>query len=382
MDRRMLAQIVLFVFYLQCVGVQTVVGNDQTPGMRTPEVWMAVLPADVLVQQDAQWDFVKKNVDGVKLWTQQIDQEAKDWPFQGKVDAPRALEKIILVLNRHKIPMIIEKGCFPAAKGDPLRDRFCGESGPFDETYSLRAAKSEIERLRRVEALGGTVKFFDVDGPIRHMLRPSSGEGFPTIEKCAEAFVQYMLHVQKAYPNVEFFALTNFPNWGYRGEISYWGNEGWGDYFTALEAIVRLSKQADAPLRGFTVDNPYDYAVGEVQNPEFPYDPKSIDWIARILDVEQYVRKHELEFNLIFNSQRGGNTSAELFCKETVEFIDLYQRRGGRPDRYIIQSWYTHPTRDQIVPESDPNTFTGLVKQVITRVKGVKQQEQEEESLQ
>lgn len=331
---------------------------------------MAILPADVLVEPGAAWDFVKQHVDGVKLWTQQIDREAKKWPFQGGVDAPGALQNIIAVLNEHKIPMIIEKCCFPRASHQPQWDNMCGEPGPFDETYAIRAAKSEIARLQRVEALGGKVQFFDVDGPIHHMLHPAGGgNGFSSIEQCAEAFVQYMKLVQEAYPDIEFFALTNFPNWGYRGEISYWGNDGWGDYFIALEAIVRLAKKHKAPLRGFTVDNPYDYAIGEVKSPGMTYNPKSIDWIARVLDVENYVREHDLEFNLIFNSQRGGASSAELFCQETRKFIALYHERGGRPDRYILQSWYTHPMRDRIVPESDPNTFTGLVKDVIMQLR-------------
>lgn len=373
MPKQLTLLMIVTIFCLLGIKLQRAPAAEPALGAEKPEVWMAILPADVLVEPGAEWDFVKQHVNGVKLWTQQIDREAKEWPFQGGVDAPDALRKLIAVLNEHEIPMIIEKACFPRAEQHPQSDKMCGESGPLDETFSRRAAKSEIARLRRVESLGGTVRFFDVDGPIRHMLHPpQGGKGFSTIEQCAEAFVQYMKLVQDAYPDIEFFALTNFPNWGYRGEIAYWGNEGWGDYFTALEAIVRLAKEHNAPLRGFTVDNPYDYAIGEVNTPQMQYDPKSIEWIARVRDVENYVRQHGLEFNLIFNSQRGGAVSAELFCRETHKFIALYHQRGGRPDRYILQSWYTHPTRDRIVPESDPHTFTGLVKQVIMQVKGVK----------
>lgn len=341
---------------------------------KTPEVWMAILPADVLTNDQAEWDFVKKHLDGVKFWTQQIDYEAKDWPFQGGVDARGAMEKLVKILNKHKISIIIEKGCFPQLEGP---SGMGGESGPFDSTYAQRAAEGEIARLKRYEKIGGKVRFFDVDGPIRHMLHPVGEKGgFDTIEQCAEAFVDYMLLVQKEYPDIEFFALTNFPNWGYRGDVSYWGGQNWGDYYVALEAVTRIAKKKKAPLRGFTIDNPYDYAIGEVRPEHIKYDPKTIktiDWIERILDVEKHCRKHNLEFNLIFNSQRGGETSAELFNKESLAFIDLYHDRGGQPDRYILQSWYTHPNRNEIVPESNPNTFTGLVKVVIKKVKNVKE---------
>jgi len=364
--------LIVFITAAALLGCNSLAGGEKADNNITPEVWMAVLPADVLTSKDAEWDFVKKHLDGVKFWTQQIDYEAKDWPFQGGVEAPGAMKKLVKILNEHDIDIIIEKAVFPQLEGP---SGMGGESGPYDSTYARRAADGEIARLKKYEKIGGKVRFFDVDGPIRHLLHPIRKKGgFKTIEQCAEKFVEYMLLVQKEYPDIEFFALTNFPNWGYRGDIAYWGDgQFWGDYYVALEAITRIAKKNNAPLRGFTIDNPYDYAIGEVLTPAMKYDPKTIDWVERVLDVEKHCRKNNLEFNLIFNSQRGGGESAELFCKESLIFIDLYHARGGKPDRYIVQSWYTHPDRNEIVPESNPNTFTGLVKSVIKKVKNIKE---------
>lgn len=371
---RLRATCVAIFLALMIISCQSWEENMHSPSKKlakTQEVWMAVLPADALVQDGAQWDFVKKHVDGMKFWTQQTDMEAKLWPFQGGVDAPDALRKIIAVLNKNHIDFIIEKGVWPPKMPQPELELMGGKPGPMDDTFVGRAVENELERIRRIEALGGKVRFLDVDGPIRHMLYPASGEpGFPTIEKAAEVFTQYMMGVYKERPSVEFFALTNFPNWGYRGGEGYWGGPCWGDYFTALEATIRLAKKSGAPLRGITIDNPYDYAIGEIASPKLK-DPKSIDWMSRVLDVEKYVHDQGLELNMIFNSQRGGEESAKRFRDETLAFIDLYHARGGRPDRYIIQSWYTHPTHGEVVPETDPNTFTGLVKEVLIRVKGI-----------
>lgn len=365
------------VLAVACVAAESPLAatGAKTPKEK-PEVWMAVLPADVLVEPGAQWDFVKRHVDGIKFWTQQIDDEAKKWPFQGQVDAPDALRKLIAELNRNHIPMIIEKGCWPQPKPHPYYDRLGGKGGPYDETFSQRAASNELERIRRVEALGGTVAAFDVDGPIHHMLRPiTGGMGFPTIDRCAEEFTKYMIDVHAARPEIGFYALTNFPNWGYRGEIAYWGTKGWGDYFTAVEAIIRNAKAAGAPLRGITVDNPFDYATGQRALPparkkRTTFDPKTIDWMARILDLERYVHGHGLQFNLIINSEGAGNASIRQFNRETLDFLDLYRKRGGRPDRYIVQSWYPHPLRSEVLQETSPDSFTGLVKEIILRVKG------------
>lgn len=341
---------------------------------KTPEVWMAVLPADTLVEKDANWEFVKKHVDGIKFWTQQIDDEAKTWPFQGGIDAPDALRKLIAEMKRNRIPMIIEKGLWPQNVPDPGAERMGGKPGPYDDTFAQRAVDCELGRIQRVEKLGGKVRYFDVDGPIRHMLYPAlGGPGFPTIERCAQEFTKYMLGIRKVHPKIEFFALTNFPNWGYRGDVSYTGHGmGWGDYFTALDAIIRNAEKSGAPLRGITVDNPYDYAIGRIKAP-YLTDPAKIDWMARILDMEKYVHAHGLQFSIIVNCQAGGETSIEAFNRDTLEFVDLYRKRGGHPDRYIVESWYTHPLHSEVLPESSPNTFTGLVKEVIKRVKGVEE---------
>lgn len=340
---------------------------------KTPQVWMAVLPADTLVEKGADWDFVKKHVDGIKFWTQQIDDDAKTWPFQGGVDAPDALKNLIAVLNKNKIPLIIEKGCWPQNTPNEAFERYGGKPGLYDRTFAQRAVDNELSRISKVEALGGKVRYLDVDGPIRHMLYPDlGGKGFSTIEQCAQEFTKYMVGIQKVHPDIGFFALTNFPNWGYKGDVSYtMPGMGWGDYFTALEAIIRNAKTANAPLRGITVDNPYDYAIGSIKIPNGVSDPSKIDWIARILDMEKYVHAHKLEFNVIFNAQTAGETSIEAFNKDTLAFIDLYRKRGGHPDRYIIQSWYTHPTHSEVLPETSGDTFTGLVKEVIKKVKGI-----------
>lgn len=348
------------------------------PADKFPEVWMAILPADVLVEEGADWEFVKKHVDGCKFWTQQIDFPAQHWPFQGKVKAPGALEKLVDVLNANNIDIIIEKGAWPLLPkhASPVAEMMGGKAGPMDMSVAERAADNEINRLTRMRMMGAEVRFLDVDGPVRHLLYVAhpdeSARGITNIEAAVDVFIEYMARIQKHFPNVEFFALTNFPNFGYKGEVAYWGTDGWCDYFDALEAIVRKCKAAGSPLRGITVDNPYDYALGEAPTP-WSEDPKKIDWTARILDMEKYVREHGLEYNFIFNSQRGGGESAERFCKESLEFIEYYHAKGGRADRYIMQSWYTHPDRTMIVPEDKPYTFTWLVKETIKRVKGVEE---------
>jgi hypothetical protein len=93
-----------------------------------------------------------------------------------------------------------------------------------------------------------------------------------------------------------------------------------------------------------------------------------VDWVERVRDFERYARSEKLEFNLIVNCQDGGKDSDALFSRNTLTYVDLYRNAGGRPDRYIVQSWYDHPKC--IVPDTEPGSMTHLVAEIIRRVRG------------
>ena len=92
-----------------------------------------------------------------------------------------------------------------------------------------------------------------------------------------------------------------------------------------------------------------------------------MNWIKRVRDYEDRCRAEGLDVNLIVNSERGGQPSDELFCRETQQMVDTYLKAGGRPTRWFVQSWYPHPK--QIVPETAPHSMTALVKAVIQEVR-------------
>ena len=58
----------------------------------------------------------------------------------------------------------------------------------------------------------------------------------------------------------------------------------------------------------------------------------------------------------------------------------IHQRENGRADNYLFESWYNYtPTGgttiwlpSRVTPEDDPNTYTGLAKQAIKYLKGIK----------
>ncbi len=345
---------------LWSVGMLVVCGcaAGQKAAVDTPEVWMCHRAAPALGQEGAQWDFVKANLDGCKLYIGAV-----------RKCPPQKLADLLKVLKDNDIKVSLELG---ATLGHIK----------VDDNNGLNSARRELKAVDKIVAAGGRVDYLDMDGPVSRTLysgrhrfdfdKKWDWQGFRSIEPCVDQLMVYMQTVREQYPDIEFFTLTNFPNWGYKGQVSYHGRyenqQDWGDYFEVIKAIISKSREADVPIRGVTVDNPYDYAIAEVPSAKLD-DPGKIDWIGRVRDLEEYVESQGLEFNLIINSQRGGSKSAQVFYTETLEFLEAYRARGGTPKRYMVQSWYRQPS--EIVPETAPYTMTALVKEVIKRVKHV-----------
>jgi len=179
-----------------------------------------------------------------------------------------------------------------------------------------------------------------------------------------------------AVPGIEFYLLTNFPNWGYGDQPAYhsWrhtgqGSQGWGDYKAILEAALKATTHAGIPLKGVTVDNPLDYATGSFGSNQ-PTVTHGVDWIGRILALEKQVKEAKLEFSMIFNSSQAGakeGGSDEAYQNDTLRYINLYRERGGEPRNVIVQSWYDRPSH--CLPETEATSMTGVVAEVIRQVK-------------
>jgi|GEM_PF-784808 len=313
------------------------------------EVWLCTGKGVFdLLKPDAQWPFVREHLAGIQLYIDVINRAT-----------PEQLGGLARLVRAQRYQVSVE----------------CGgtlDFAPMDETNGESSARIELAKVAKFCAAGGRVDFLNLDGPVRRLMHPENrkdGRRFDSVEKAADELVDYVTLVRQAHPEIRFFLLTNFPNWGYRGDVSYHargaGRQDYGDYDTVVRVVLEKLKTAGIPLAGVTVDNPYDYLVGEHMSVKLR-DPKSVDWLGRVRAYEDFAREQGLQFNLIVNSERGGHTSDEAFCTETLKMAETYVKAGGRPTRWFVQSWYAHPT--QIVPESAPHSLTGLAKAVISTV--------------
>jgi len=317
---------------------------------RAPEVWLCAGDGVTeLLREDAEWPLVKQNLSGVKLYIDQIDRAS-----------PERLAALVKLVQEQHCQVAVECGC-------------CLDFGPMDDTNGEWSARLELGKIDKWYAAGGKVGYLDLDGPIRRLMFPDGrrdGRRFDSMEKAANEVVDAVRVFHEAHPEIRFWHLTNFPNWGYLGDVSYHARgpqrKDYGEYDDAHRLVYEKLKAAGILLSGVTIDNPYDYLIGE----HFPVnlaDPKTVDWLGRVRAYEDRCRGEGLEVNLIVNSERGGQESDERFCRETLQMVETYLHAGGRPTRWFVQTWYPHPK--QIVPESAPNTMTGLVKAVIERVR-------------
>lgn len=86
--------------------------------------------------------------------------------------------------------------------------------------------------------------------------------------------------------------------------------------------------------RGLIVDWPYNYAIGERFSSTPGNDPASIDWIARILEMEEYVKGLGIDFYLYTNTEE--QESNTVYSEGTLKYVDLYRERGGAPDNWLF----------------------------------------------
>lgn len=313
--------------------------------VKDPEIWMCYRDPFGLVGEGAQWDFVKRHLSGIKIYIDTLQKAPPD-----------KLTALARMLRRSGIQVAVECG---------------GTLGfaPLDETNGEKSADIELRKINRWCRAGGKVDYLDLDGPVRRLLYPRKKPGFTSVDKCAAELMDYMRAVRKAHPEIRFFLLTNFPNWGYRGDVSYHARgpkrQDWGDYDEIVRAVLRHAKAAGLEVAGVTVDNPYEYAVGEHASVKLK-DPGKVDWIKRIRAYEDFARSRGLEFNFIANSERGGQTSDRAFYERTLKMLDAYVAAGGRPTRYVIQSWYPFPKT--LVPETAPHSMTALVRAAILKL--------------
>jgi hypothetical protein len=347
------------------------------PAGDPPELWMGYVHPERLVTEEHDWDRALRTLAVIQV---PINAVAYLTPRDD-------LHALVTHIRPAGVGMAVECGyfdwdpipdTFDAPNPKPIAERPREDVGP---GIGGRTAAIEQAKLKALIDTYGAPDYLVLDGPMRRLLHPAADtgrgephgpqEGMATLEAAAAEVVAYMRGWRRAHPSVQFIVLTNFPNWGWKGDVAYWasGPDGmyWGDYHDAIEALLDACREAELMPVALRADNPLEYTLGEmpIPTPHYPEparDPSATDWLTRLRELEAYARAKGLAFDLIANTQKGGQTSDEAFARETLRYVRLYCEAGGTPDRWVIQTWYAHPT--EVGPESEPFTLAHTINEV------------------
>jgi hypothetical protein len=175
---------------------------------RQPEVWLRAGDriADLL-DPEAEWSFVKQHLTGIKFYIGQLSGPRGESP---ELTLDR-LRKYVHLVKAHNLQVAVKRGG-------------CLDFSPLDDTAGEWSARCKLTAIDTFYATGGKVDFLDLDGPIRRLLHPHNrrdGRSFDSIENAADELVDALQIHRRAHAEVKHWLLTNFPNWGYRGDVSY-----------------------------------------------------------------------------------------------------------------------------------------------------------------
>lgn len=319
--------------------------------------------ADII---DIAWDkcefsFLVNNIDFLAFYINKIN-SAYDI---------KQMQKLVGIVKEHDLEVIVEMGGVLGPGWGNLTDLDNGKE----------SALVEIQNSKRWVIAGGKIDYVIFDGPVRRLLYGNiqknleenngvlvSGHFNTTREpysydEAADEILYSMQEWRKVYPEMKFILGCNFPNWGWKGAQDYHKRQAdgmnWGDYWEVVQIVMNKVQTTETAFNGLIVDWPYNYAIGEKYSPIPGNDPLSIDWIARILEMEDYVKGLGLDFYLYTNTEE--QESNEVYSEGTLKYVDLYRERGGAPDNWLFQSWYNVPT--SFGPENQQYTMSWLTNQ-------------------
>ncbi len=293
---------------------------DATSG---PEVWFAPLPP---LPAGSDLPFNDGAVDYLDLW------ESSDaWPqtadrvrvfsipgtFVEHYATDEDLRTIIEGVERRGMALALELGPLPASE-----DCGGGVEG-FGGVFTL-------DQVRRIQSLGGTVDIVALDEPFAFgRFWDGANACHWSTDRIAREVSDYARLLRTVEPDVVIGDIE--PVWS---DIS---SEDLAEWLRA-----------------------YGHANGE----RFAFlhldaDWERADWPQALHAAEGSARAEGVRTGLYYN---GGETdSDEAWAALAMQRAYAYEEvQGGTPDDVVFGSWFDHP--DHLLPESDPSTFTGLIR--------------------
>ncbi len=337
------------------------------PAQPSPKIWFSHFKlGTIATAADSDWQITRGGLDTAFFAINTL------WPMPQPMRLtipPATAAAAAANLHRNHIKIGVECGYFDHSldlveSGNPASDVVPSRAIPkLVPGIGKQTATAEIAKLRSLWQAGHSPDYLILDDPMRRLTIPGQDNlgqiltGMPDYPTAATEVVSYMQTMRGKFPNVKFVIILNFPNWGWRGEPAFsvaagrTGPMNWGDAHQAMETLFSAVRQNQLSIHAIQADFPWRYFA------EQPPDAfaATVNWPERLLLLEQYARSKGVKFHLTANSETG-YVSAKAFSEDSLKYLDAYLAAGGKPDHFVVQSWYPHPA--ELLPESE--TYTGL----------------------
>lgn len=259
-----------------------------------------------LFTEDARWTNAAQHVDVFKLYGGWVAWTASD----------AELRQVIGDLNRRGIAIAFEAG------GLTPSEACTGEIEGF------AGQREGIRIAQRIKAAGGIVRFVEDDHAYdAGRFSDASGECLMTPEEIAQDLAGYVEAIRNIFPDVIV-----------------------GDIITAQLDVNEVRRWVEA-YRATTGED-----LGFIHL-DVPWDIPN--WPQKVKEIEDYLHSQEIEFAISYIGDRDAFDDEE-WLSQAGERAKAYELiADGHPDHVVFTTWHDHP--DQLLPESEPYTFTWFI---------------------
>lgn len=255
----------------------------------------------------------------------------------------------------------------------------------YGSDVGIKAAQRDIRLLKNWTDIGGRLDSISEDHAIMYAINDNQytyNRGL--YMQMIYNQMLYFKEMERWYPGLDFGLIESlgfFKVHGRNGK-DYSQSASLADqwyYQDFLDDALDIADRVGVRLNHFDVD----YSFLGVKLDTFGVDSSGyqfgdpIDY-NKVITVQEYSQQNGVKCGIIFNEIIWDGASEQekniTTCKSMIEYYNGYHEAGGKPDKAIIQSWFTYPFEG---PESEPYTFFWTAKEMLKDVPAIQRPELE-----
>lgn len=332
--------------------------------------WGGYANMDQLVQEGAQWDYVKKNMDGFLF-------HGAFW--NNNETASQIGPKLAAMLEPFDKKLLIEGGFpHPPFPTDGSVGNIGVRTGQMDGAMvqAIRGMGFDLNQMTSNYNLyfSKMIKNYQTDYNTKELLVEATGDrlNYPEVTRPENNYwVDYYSQIVKTYPNIQY-SHTNSPvymSWDSYSALSPFALAFRNINITGKMLVESTFNGANTMIgkrmTGFVMDSPYAYFNWPGQG--------GVDHRAKIRAIERWLHENDYTNTFVVNADGLDSLSPDeadqKYYNDSMAGFKLYQAEGGRANTYLFESWYPWPYT--VAPENKSGSYTNLVKDAIKYLKGI-----------